>query len=92
MSFCVTSRRLGGETAYLNLTSVVSTRLHFAALERALIDARILGLNISEHHLGPMSRMGPLDDLRRNGSELGIVASAPPVTGGSATQSLSAEA
>jgi hypothetical protein len=48
MSFYATSRRLGVDAACLSLTSV-------AWPLPVLIEARILVLNLNEHHLNPIS-------------------------------------
>ena len=55
MSFCATSRRLGADAAYLEFDERRLTLAAFVALDRGLIDARILGLNLNEHHLNPIS-------------------------------------
>ena len=56
MSFCATSRRLGADAAYLfQFDERRLTVATFVALDRRLINARILGLNLNEHHLDPIS-------------------------------------
>ena len=56
MSFCATSRRLGADAAYLlQFDERRLTLAAFVALDRRLINDRILGLNLNEHHLNPIS-------------------------------------
>jgi hypothetical protein len=56
MSFCATSSRLSADAAYLQFDERRLTLAAFVALDRGLIDARRLGLNLNKHHLDSTSR------------------------------------
>ena len=55
MSFYATSRRLGVDAACLSFDERRLAVAPFVVFDRVLTEARILELNLNEHHLNPIS-------------------------------------